>query len=393
MGDAQVFAPTAARNADVAAFFTKWMIDVNDGQLAAGPNAGAYSDVSPRVARPAPAWPVWGDAGVIVPWVMYRAYGDRGFLEANYAAMSAWMDFSVRRSRDLIATGGVGDHLAPPAQAGRGGGSFATVSVVDTAYMAHAAQLLAKTATILEKTQDAAKYNKLYEDVRAAFQKAFVSPQGRIQGDTQTVYLLALQFGLLPDDLRPPAAKFLAENVEKSGHLTTGFVGVGLINPTLTLIGRSDLAYDLLLNDTYPSWLFTVKQGATTIWERWDGWTPEKGFQDSSMNSFNHYSLGSVGEWLYSGAAGIGLDEARPGYKHFFLSPQVTRRLEFVRAAIESPYGTIRSAWRNEGGRLVYEATVPPNTTATVRLPGQPDRPVEAGTHRFVVENAFQGAR
>jgi alpha-L-rhamnosidase len=376
MGDAQVFAPTAARNADVAAFFAKWMVDVDDGQ---GSN-GDYSDVSPRVARPQPAMPVWGDAGIIIPWDMYTAYGDQAFLADNYPAMTRWLDFNLRRSHDLILNGGVGDHLAP---------ERTPTEVVDTAYFANSAHLTARAAGILGYTNDAAKYDKLFHDITRAFNAAFVSTNGVIQGDTQTAYILALQFGLLPENLRAVAARRLAENVVQHGHLTTGFVGVGLICPTLTDIGRSDLAWQLVLTNSYPSWLFSVKNGATTIWERWDGWTPEQGFQDSAMNSFNHYSLGSVGAWLYSGAAGIRINEAHPGYQHFFLEPQFTSKLSHVQATFDSPYGTIASRWQMKQGRILYDITVPPNTSATLILPAAPSNnstnriPLVAGTYHF----------
>jgi alpha-L-rhamnosidase len=386
MGDAQVFAPTAARNADVAAFFTKWMVDVDDGQN----SNGDFADVSPRVSRPQPAMPVWGDAGVIIPWVMYETYGDKAFLANNYAFMARWVDFSKQSALHprpspfaripleqqtnyagrLILNGGVGDHLAPVRT---------PTEVVDTAYFAHSAELTAKAAALLGKTDDAAKYDKLFHDIKDTFNQTFVSTNGMILGDTQTGYILALQFGLLPENLRAAAAKRLAENVERHGHLTGGFVGNGLICPTLTAIGRSDLAWDLVLTNTYPSWLFSVKNGATTIWERWDGWTPEGGFQDSSMNSFNHYSLGSVGAWLYSGAAGIRPDDASPGYKHFFLAPQFTTRLAHVRATFDSPYGVIVSDWRVKHDRILYDVTVPPNSLATLELPVSPREVRESG--------------
>ncbi len=260
----------------------------------------------------------------------------------------------------MILSGGVGDHLAPVRT---------PTEVVDTAYFAHSAQLVARAATLLGKTDDAAKYDKLFHDITDTFNEAFVSTNGMIQGDTQTAYILALQFGLLPENLRAAAAQRLAENVAQHGHVTGGFVGNGLICPTLTQIGRSDLAWDLVLTNTYPSWLFSVKNGATTIWERWDGWTPERGFQDSSMNSFNHYSLGSVGAWLYSGAAGIQPDDANPGYKHFFLAPQFTTRLSHVKATLDSPYGLIASGWRVENDQLLYDVTIPPNSSATLVLP------------------------
>jgi alpha-L-rhamnosidase len=241
--------------------------------------------------------------------------------------------------------------------------------VVDTAYFANSARIVAKAAAILGKTEDAERYEKLARNVIDAFNQSFVSTNGAIRGDTQTAYLLALHLDLLPETLRAVAAQRLAENVSHAGHLTTGFVGVGLFCPTLTEIGRSDLAWQLLLTETYPSWLFSVKNGATTIWERWDGWTPEKGFQDSSMNSFNHYSFGSVGAWLYGGAAGIQLDESRPGYKHFWLRPQFTTRVSRVKATLDSPYGLIVSDWHAEKERLCYDVTIPPNTSAEVLLP------------------------
>ena len=359
MGDAQVFAPTAARNADVAAFFAKWLVDVDDAQS----DRGDFANYSPRAAQPQPGWPVWGDAGVIVPWVMYTSYGDTAFLADNYTDMVRWLEYCQRSSKDLILSGGVGDHLAP---------QRTPTDVVDTAYFANSADLAAKAATVLGKTEDAARWEKLHQDIVAAFNRTFVSTNGVIRGDTQTAYILALQFNLLPDPLRPLAAQRLAENVAEHGHLTTGFVGVGLICPTLTQIGRPDLAWQLLFADSYPSWLFSVKNGATTIWERWDGWTPEKGFQDSSMNSFNHYSFGSVGAWFYSGAGGIMLDESHPGYKHFILRPQFTPRLNFVRATLDSPYGLIVSRWHTEKDMVFYDVTVPPNTSTELILPVPP---------------------
>ncbi len=376
MGDAQVFAPTAACNADVAAFFTKWMVDVDDGQR----TNGDFADVSPRVSRPQPAMPVWGDAGVIIPWAMYRAYDDKSFLADNYPFMARWVDFNVRRSHDFILNGGVGDHLAPVRT---------PTEVVDTAYFANSAHLAAGAAALLGKTNDAAKYDKLFQDITEAFDHDFVSTNGVVEGDTQTGYILALEFGLLPKNLRVAAARRLAEDVEEQGHLTTGFVGTGLICPALAEIGRPDLVWDLLLTNTYPSWLFSVKNGATTIWERWDGWTPEEGFQDSSMNSFNHYSLGSVGAWLYSGAGGIQPDDSSPGYKHFLLSPQFTSRLTRVKATVDSPYGVIASGWRIENQLIVYDITIPPNSSATLILPCPPQEVRQSGRPVRAAENSI----
>ena len=366
MGDAQVFAPTAACNADVAAFFEKWMVDVDDGQSA----RGDFAKCSPRIADNSAGWPVWADAGVIIPWVMYTRYGDIGFLADNYAHMARWVDYCADTSRGLLLSGGVGDHLAPRPT---------PTDLVDTAYFANSAQIAARAAALLGKSGDAARYGKLHQDIVAAFDKAFVGTNGTLRGDTQTAEILALRFDLLPDDLRPVVAAHLAANVEQTGHLTTGFVGVGLICPTLTQIGRPDLAWKLVFTDSYPSWLFSVKNGATTIWERWDGWTPQRGFQASSMNSFNHYSLGSVGAWFYSGAAGIELDESHPGFKHFALQPRFTTRLSFVKASLDSPYGPISSSWHRRGRQLLYDVTLPPNTTADLTLPAPPETVRESG--------------
>jgi alpha-L-rhamnosidase len=307
---------------------------------------------------------------VIIPWVMYAAYGDKAFLADNYPAMLRWIEFNTGRSKNLILSGGVGDHLAP---------SRTPVAVVDTAYFANSARIVSRAAELLGKTDDAIKYDKLFHDIAEAFDKSFVATNGTIEGDTQTAYLLALQFGLLPKNLRATAARRLAGDIERRGHLTTGFVGVGLICPTLTQIGRSDLAWQLVLTNTYPSWLFSVKNGATTIWERWDGWTPERGFQDSSMNSFNHYSLGAVGAWLYSGAAGIQLDDSNPGYKHFLLAPQFTARLSHVKASLDSPYGRISSGWHFEKDELIYGVTIPPNSSAVLTLPVPPQDVRQSG--------------
>ena len=191
--------------------------------------------------------------------------------------------------------------------------------------------------------------------------------------------MLALHFELLPENLRVAVIQRLAQDVEKRGHLTTGFLGVSHLCPVLSRVNRSDLAWQLLLTDSYPSWLFPVKNGATTIWERWDGWTPERGFQNPAMNSFNHYSLGAVGSWFYSGAAGIQLDESHPGYKQFFLRPQITSRLTYFKASFDSPYGLIASDWRVEKDQIFYDVTIPPNTSARLMLPVPPRNGLSSG--------------
>jgi alpha-L-rhamnosidase len=397
MGDAQVFAPTAAYNADVAPFFAKWLRDVNDAQRA----DGAFNNVSPK-GNENQSYPVWADAGVIIPWVMYTTYGDKAFLENSYPNMVKYLEYCQQTSPNLTHSGrGVGDHLAPRggagARAGGAGGArglargptsgpvISTSAVVETAYFARSAWIVSQSAKLLGKPEDAARFDKLYHDVCDAFNKAYVQEDGTIRAGTQTTYVLALMFNLLPENMRAAAIKHLTDDVQERGHLSTGFVGVGFLNIALSSIGRSDLAYQLLLTDTYPSWLFSVKHGATTMWERWDGWTPETGFQASSMNSFNHYSFGAVGKWLYCGAAGIDIDEQNPGFKHFKLNPQLTSKLTSVKATYNSPYGVISSSWKLENGEYLYDAVVPPNSTATLTLPGMPQTQLVAGKYHFTV--------
>jgi len=227
---------------------------------------------------------------------------------------------------------------------------------------------VAKAAKALGKTDDAAKYESLFNDIKAAFNRAFVSGDGRIKGNTQTAYVLALRFDLLDGAAkRSAAARYLVEDIAvRKNHLSTGFVGVGYLCPTLSETGHTDVAYRLLLNDTFPSWGYSIQHGATTIWERWDGWTDTKGFQDPGMNSFNHYALGSVGEWLFASVAGIDTDENRPGYKHVLVKPQPRPGLTSARASYHSLHGPIATDWKQGGDRFTLTVTVPANTTATV---------------------------
>jgi alpha-L-rhamnosidase len=236
---------------------------------------------------------------------------------------------------------------------------------------------MARLASALGRTAEAARFQAMAERVRAAFQREWLLPDGELTVPTQTAYLLALAFDLLPENVRARAAERLVANIESlDWHLSTGFVGISHLNPVLTLAGHADLAYRLLLQESYPSWLFPVKQGATTIWERWDSWTIAGGFNKDGMNSFNHYSLGSVGEWLFRHVAGIELDPQVPGYQRFQLRPYVGAGLDFVRASYRSMHGEIVSDWRRTGDRLTWAVTVPPNTTADIFIPSEPNTTV-----------------
>ena len=360
MGDAQVFVRTATYNADVAAFFTKWLVDVDDAQT---PD-GAYSDISPSYGGG--GTPAWGDAGVICPWTIYVATGDRRILETHLSAMTKWVEWCRVHSSNLIRdrdrNGDYGDWLSI--------GADTPKDLIGTAYFAYSAHLLAASYRAVGDMESAAKYESLFEDIKTAFNQKYVSPDGRIKGNTQCAYAMALKFELLPPSLRSVAAQYLEDDIRGKGeHLSTGFVGVSYLLPTLTQAGKLDTAYKLLLQDTFPSWLFSVKQGATTIWERWDGWTPEKGFQDPGMNSFNHYSLGSCGEWLFDTVAGIAPDPAFPGYRHILISPHPGGTLTWAKAHYDSIYGRISTEWKRTNGVFTLKVTLPANTSGTVSIP------------------------
>ena len=361
MGDAQVFIGTAVYNADVSAFFNKWLVDVDDEQTA----DGQYTNTSPEPVPSEHGSPAWADAGVICPWTIYRTYGDRRELARHLPNMERWVDSCKLHSDGLIRDrdrgSDFGDWLSI--------GADTSKELLGTAYFAHVTDLVARSARVL-KNRDAAKYTELFKQIKDAFNAKYVTPDGRVAGDTQTGYALALAFELLPEDLRRAAAEHLAENVRSKGnHLSTGFVGVSYLLPALANRGHLDAAYDLLMQDTFPSWLFSVKHGATTIWERWDGWTPDKGFQDPGMNSFNHYSLGSCGQWLYEGVAGIQQPADGAGFDRVVIRPHPGGGLTQAAAEYESIRGKIRSAWKLADHRLTLEVTIPPNVSAEVHVP------------------------
>ena len=368
-GDAQVFSMTAAYNFDVAPFYTKWLGDLSADQL---PN-GRVPHVIPDVLKGDGGATAWADASVVVPWTMYQVYGDKRILEVQYPSMKAWVEYmSGRAGEDFLWTGDphFGDWLAFATIRSDYPGATTEKDLIATAYFSYSSALLSKIAAIIGKTEDAKKYAQLSDDVKKAFVNEFVTPSGRLVSHTQTAYSLALAFNLLPENLIPKAAAFLAEDVKKSGHLTTGFVGTPLLCKALSANGYDELAFMLLNRKEYPSWLYPVTQGATTIWERWDGQKPDGSFQDVGMNSFNHYAYGAIGEWLYHYVAGMDIDPENPGYKHILLAPHPGGGLTNANAEFLSLYGSVKSAWKMEGNDFVYEVTVPANTTATVTLPG-----------------------
>lgn len=356
-GDAQIFIRTATYNMDVAAFFTKWLVDLDDAQN----EEGAYPDVAPNATHKGAGVAAWGDAGVICPWTIYWVYGDTRVIEDHYDPMCRWIEYLKGHSENLLRPAeGYGDWVSIASDTPK--------DVVATAYFAYSTRLLSRMAAAIGKTEDAAKYERLFQDIRKAFNQAYVAEDGKIKGDTQTCYLLGLHFDLLPAAKRPLAVGHLIAALEqKNWHLSTGFVGLGYLLPTLSEVGRTDAAYRLLNNDTFPSWGYSIKNGATTIWERWDGWTDDKGFQDPGMNSFNHYSFGSVGQWMFATAAGIQTEG--PGFQRLRIQPQPGGGMTYIKAGYDSIHGRIATDWRVDGKDFRLALTIPANTTATVYVP------------------------
>jgi alpha-L-rhamnosidase len=378
-GDAQAFAPTASFNFNVASFFTKWMKDLAADQMKSGAVPDVIPDIlnfkgEPGMNGKTAGWAAstgWADAAIIIPWTMYRSYGDVRILEEQYSSMKAWVQYMQNRAGDKYlwtGDGHYGDWLSYNTPDSDYPGAYTDKDLIATAYFAYSSKLLSQIAGILGKDDDARMYQTLFENIRAAFNKEYVTSTGRLVSNTQTAYSLVLAFDLLPETLVPKAAQYLADDVKKFGHITTGFLGTPIICKVLTQTGNNDAAYFLLNRKQYPSWLYPVTAGATTIWERWDAQRPDGSFQDVGMNSFNHYAYGAIGDWLYKVAAGLNIDPEIPGYKKIMFHPQPGGGLTQAQASIETLYGRVSSGWTIASGRFTYKITVPPNTTATVIL-------------------------
>lgn len=368
-GDAQVFSMTAGFNYDVASFYTKWLKDLALDQQ---PNGEVPNIIPDMWNNKLGGTTAWADAAVIVPWTVYRTYGDKRILEQQYASMKGWVEYMAKNAgEDYLWNQNRwhwGDWLAFHSDNPDYAGSVTEKDFIATAYFNYSTTLLSKIATILGNKADADKYQQLADNVKKAFVKEYITPNGRMVSHTQTAYALALSFDLVPKDLIQKSADYFAADVKKFGHLTTGFVGTPLLCSTLSSIGRDDLAFMLLNRKEYPSWLYPVTQGATTIWERWDTQKPDGSIIDG-MNSFNHYAYGAIGEWLYNHVAGLSIDSANPGYKHILFYPHPGGGLTNVNAEFQSLYGSVKSAWEIKGNDFIYTVTIPANTTATVTLP------------------------
>jgi alpha-L-rhamnosidase len=385
-GDIQVFSPTACFLYDCAGFLQSWLQDLAAEQQARG---GVVPNVVPDVIQGmGGAAAAWGDAAVVVPWVLYQRFGDVGVLEAQFESMRAWVDAVAERAGPgrLWDRGfQFGDWLDPSAPPDRPGDAKADRHLVATAYFARSAELLGKAAAILGKPDEAARYGALAAEVRDAFGAEYVTGNGRMLSDATTAYALAIEFGLLPEERRRRrAGERLVELVRASGYqISTGFVGTPLICDALCSAGRPDAAYRLLLQRECPSWLYPVTMGATTVWERWDSMLPDGSINPGEMTSFNHYALGAVADWMHRVIGGLA--PAAPGYRELAIAPVPGGGLTHGSASHRTPYGLAACSWRRDDGQITVTATVPPNVSAVVTLPGRDREPftVGAGTHRW----------
>ena len=406
-GDINVFGETAAYTADSREFLRKWLRDLRDSQRADGAFPG-FAPVIPGHSDGGMGIAGWGDAGVHVPWTLWRAYGDTDVVEENYEAMRRYVDYLHADSEDWIRDeGGYLDwvNLDDPTEAG----------VVSTAFMAKSTQELAEMARAVGRTADADAYDAAFAEIRAAYQREFIAADGTVSSDSQTSYVLTITHGLVPDGLEDEvAAKFIASLDRRDMHLSVGFLGVEGLLPALSQIGRDDVAFEMLQHEDYPSWGYEIANGATTVWERWNAILPDGSFHDPGMNSFNHYAYGAVGKWMYGTMAGV--RSLEPGYRRTLVAPRVDERVGHVDYSLDTPYGAVESGWDAEGDRLEVTVTVPASTTAEIRVPaasrhavlesGKPvarvrgiefERMVDgaaafsvgSGTYRFVVDEAL----
>ncbi|MFC4597782.1 family 78 glycoside hydrolase catalytic domain [Cohnella hongkongensis] len=376
-GDAQIFCRTATYLMDTYTFFSKWLRDVKADQTPEGGVPHVVPDIVSGKAddnwllkQGTHSAAAWADAAVIMPWTLYLMYGDTRILEEQYDSMKAWIDFMERHSENGIWNYKLqfGDWVALDAKEGSYFGATPN-ELVATAYYAYSTELFAKIAKRLNKDRDYEKYSKLYREVADTFQKEFFTRSGRMAARTQTAHILALYFNLVPEEFRERTIRTLVELLEENdGHLVTGFVGTPYFCHALSQNGRLKEAYELLLKDDFPSWLYQVKAGATTIWEHWDGIKPDGTMWSPDMNSFNHYAYGAVGEWLFRVVAGIEADEHQAGFKHTLIQPHIGGGLEDVHATYSTIYGDIVVSWKAEGNRVQLEVTIPHNTTATLVL-------------------------
>ena len=384
-GDAQAFCATALLNYDCHAFFKSWLGSMRDDQKSDGRIPHIIPDVLGGSGSPG-----WQDAGTIIPWAAYVRTGDLELLSENYSMMECLVGWYRTQSKNNLIPkiGGFGDWLQPYAKKGNKGET--PTALLGSAFYANSAQILADSAKGLGKTSDARKYADEADAIKKAFGEHYFDSDGKLQNaiETQTGYIVAFEFDLVPSTLKKKAAKNLVRLIDEADdHLRTGFLGTPYIANVLDQTGNTDIAFSLLFKETYPSWFYSINQGATTLWERWNSYSHKDGFGNVAMNSFNHYAYGAIGQWMFERVAGLAPDSAHPGYKHFFVRPLVGGPLTWARAELATPYGKASSGWKKVDDKVVLEVVVPPNTTATIEFPN--DRIAEtvvAGAYQFELE-------
>ncbi|KAA5824867.1 Bacterial alpha-L-rhamnosidase [Algibacter amylolyticus] len=386
-GDAQVFGPTSMFNADVYKFWASWLQSVREAQL----EDGAIPWTVPDSRGNKIASSGWGDVGTIIPWKIFMRTGDVGFLEDNFEMMKNWVGYHQKKSNKHISNMmSFSDWLQPFPESGDNKGDTSR-NLIGTAFFAHSAKLTAHTAKVLGKTEEHAKYEALYKTVAKAFDNEFFDDEGKVKGvaETQTSYLLALAFDLLPESkIKNAQANLLRKLKDADYHLRTGFLGTPLLSRVLDDMGEVDMVYKLLFNETYPSWFYSINQGATTIWERWNSYSKTEGYNPMSMNSLNHYAYGAIGEWMYERIAGIAPLEA--GYKTILIAPQARQPLSSASASLNTPHGKVSSAWEVKEGKFYLETVIPPNTTAKVIIPGNTANELQLNSEVFKSHNQVE---
>jgi alpha-L-rhamnosidase len=382
MGDAYIFAQTGIYNLDMAAFLAKWAVDIREAQGA----QGQYSDVSPNpvlATNKFTSVPGWGDAGVAVPWKVYLNYGDRRLVAEHYDSAKKWIDYIRANNPDLIwakARGNDygdwlnGDTLKLEGFPSKGG--EVPKEIFATVCFEASTRQVAQMAAVIGKKDEAEQYTALADKIRTQFQKKYIAADGAMPGDTQAGYAFALNHNLAPDALRAAMVKRLLAGIERyGGHFSTGFHSTVPMMDELVRSGNTDLAYKLISSSEFPGWGFMIEQGATSMWERWDGYVKGRSasrggeFQDPGMNSFNHFAFGAIGEWMFRVIGGIELDPETPGWRHFLVRPRMGGGLTWSQASFRSINGPIAVSWKLEGDRFIMSLTVPPNSWATVDVP------------------------
>jgi alpha-L-rhamnosidase len=371
MGDAGVFWRTGTYNFDIASFTRKFMLDIDDAQTA----DNAFTDVSPNILGPQEGAPGWADAGILVPYAAWLQYGDKTLLETSWPNMQRFMDFILTTNPEYIRRNKLGnnyaDWLAPDQNTPK--------DLIATAYWAIIARDMREMSIALNHKEDAEKYQALYDHIAEAYRHQYIQPDGSVTGNTQSAYVVTLYSGIAPENLRANMTTRLVADIEAhNNHLTTGFLGTPFLMFVLDDNHRSDVAFKLLLQDTYPSWGYMVAKGATTWWERWNGDTG-----DPSMNSYNHYAFGSVMAWVFRRVAGIDTDPAGPGFHHLTIQPQFSPTLPTLHTEYDSPYGLVTTDWNQAIHR--FTVTIPANTTATIILPHTQPAKAASGVHTYPI--------